>query len=1217
MKKLLVSVLAMTVMLVGTAYAKSHSAEEGKNQNIIVEPVNNLSEDFMRGVDISSLYEIEQNGGKYYNAQGQEEDLFKILADNGVNWVRLRVWNNPTDGGGSNSVEVDKNMAVRAKKAGLKLLIDFHYSDTWADPGKQPCPAEWKNLSEKQLNAAVEKYTKESLQAFIDAGARPDAVQIGNELNNGFMWPIGKIWGNAGEKVGGMDAFVGLLKSASKGVRAAENGGEKIKIIIHLANGGENALYRAIFDPITQAKVDYDIIGLSFYTYWHGSTNDLKKNMTDLGKRYGKEMAVMETAYAFTKEDGDAQGNVFMVYSGDDSGYIPSVQGQATAVRDVIAAVASVKNGTGVFYWEPAWIPVDGAGLSKTEGDTWENQCMFDFEGNVLPSMAVWNLVYGNDRGAVNNVWGGSAKNGSGFIPYDIADPIKITTMPGVAPVLPKMLKVVYTNDKESNVIASWEKHDWAAEKTPRTLTIHAGLSGSDFKVPAEIEVSSRVNICADNSFESGKLGNWKLNGSDTACFVENNKSNSHTGKWTYKYWLGTGFKSVLTQDFKNIDNGTYVITLWAMGGGGENDIRLLAANYDKSKKQISTHIENTGWTLWKQYRIEVPVTNNQMTVGIYLDTNAGNWGNFDDIEVYLKEADKPDVPVTWEDSFAIDLNTDFLNEEASAPVVTENAVAGPMSNVLQGIWIEATSDTGAIIRDIATGEKSGYEIDNEHFKSNANWWFWGDITKNLHLDAEISVWDFDKTLYQANSFAANVPTVTWGDGLQNLAGMFFSPVYNGNDDGVGSLNKMGFTISNPYLNVKLGYGNLKENGMSEFSGIFNVLDRWLDVGKGFTEITNGKKLSRIGDVKINVLAALSQMRGTFGTYDLVNLKFGDNYQAAFTFGSTTTEEQLFFYNKNNTNAASAYFSAEPLDTLKLEAHALGTFGTGLKFGQNALAYAGRVTFHNENLEIAAKGTYAGEDVTSVWGSDGQIYDDINADSIRGQLDVNYNLKDFLNIGLDESIKLNDYDDPANGLMNIRTQPNIDFDLEPLTDIGLKISAYGVVNVDRLATETSKNREVITSFDEAGIEINAKDLGRYIRKLTFDYAASIDYEDWKEGNKYDMGVFYNSFMLSTDVTDNLNFHAGAILRNKAEEAAAFVPFGFALGMKIAKIPVLGKPMFWTHFSYGMNPYSENNYSLYRADNWMNKTPHRTYLLNDLYEDYTTSHISFGFIWNIQ
>ncbi len=1196
-------------------FAMTHPAEEGVKQNIIIEPVEGLSEDFMRGVDISSLYEIEANGGKYYNANREEEDLFKILAENGVNWVRLRVWNNPKDGGGSNNVDIDVKLAVRAKQAGLKLLVDFHYSDTWADPGKQPMPAEWKKLNEKQLNAAVEKYTKESIEAFIKAGARPDAVQIGNELNNGFMWPLGKIWGNDGEKVGGFKGFTELLKSAAAGVRAAQGNGQLIKIIIHIADGGNNDLYRAVLDPVTKAKVDFDIIGLSFYTYWHGSCTDLKRNMADLAKRYGKEMAVMETAYAFTKEDGDEQGNVFMVYSGDNDGYLPSVQGQATAVRDVIETVANIKGGIGVFYWEPAWIPVEGAGLSKTEGDTWENQCMFDFEGRALPSLAVWNLVYGNDRGAVSNVWGGSAKNGGGFIPYDMADPLKITTMPGVDPILPKMVKVVYTNDKENNVIVSWEKHDWVAETTPRIMEISAGLSGSSYRVKAEIEISSRINLVEDNSWESGKLGKWKLNGSDTACYVENNKSNSHTGKWTYKYWLGQGFKSVLTQDFKGIENGTYVMTVWAMGGGGENDIRFFAANYDGNKTQLSTQIVNTGWLNWKQYKVEAPVTNHQITVGIYLDTNAGNWGNFDDVELYLKEnTSVSETSQEWDDSFTVNLNTDFTDEISDEPAA--DGASGKMANVLQGIWIEATSKTNAIIRDIATGEKAGWELDNQHLLSNANWWFWGDINKTFHLDAEIGVWKFDRTLYQADSFAANVPVVTWGDGLQGLGTMFFSPIYNWNDNGLGAFNKLGFTISSPFVNVKVGYGGLKENGMSEFTGIYNVIDRWLDVGKGFTEISNGKKLQRFGDVKVNAMAALSMMRGTYGMYDILDVKFGEDYRTVATFGSKTTAEQLFYYNSDNLNAASLYFIANP-GSIKLEAHGLTTFGTGLDYGASTLAGAVRAGYSNDVLEVSVKGSWAGKNVNSVWGSDGQIYDDINADTVTGKVDVNWQPKEFIAIGLDETITFNNVEALSDGLMNIRTQPILDFYLEPLAGFDFTASTYAVMNFDRLATATSVNRDTIFSFKEAGIELTAKDISYRLKKLVFDYALSFDFQDWKDGSTYDIGVTYNSFMLSADVSDNLNLHAGTVLRNKSEKDAAFVPLGFALGAKFASVPLPGSPALWMHFCYGMNPYSENNYSLYRADNWMNKTPHRTYLLNSLYEDYTTSQIGIGFIWNIQ
>ena len=633
------------------AWAVPNSAEDGVKQNITVEKIEGLSEDFMRGVDISSLIDIEKAGGKFYDADGKQADIFKILKENGVNWVRIRVWNNPvyerdvyangkviaakgtSYGGGNNSVDTDLLIAKRAKDAGLKLLVDFHYSDTWADPSKQKIPQDWKNLSDKELNAAVEKFTKESIESFIKAGARPDMVQIGNELNDGFMWPLGRIWPQPTQQVGGMDAFIKLLKSASKGVRSAQGKGEKIKIVVHLANGGNNELYRSIFDPITAAKLDYDVIGLSFYTYWHGSMDDLKANLTDLSKRYKKELVVVETAYAFTEDDGDAQGNVFQVYSDEKYGYVPSVQGQSTAIRDIIATVASVNGGSGVFYWEPAWIPVKGAGLSSTEGDTWENQSMFDFNGKVLPSLAVFNLIYG--RGEVTNVWGGSAKKASSpAVPYNTAEPISVKTQPGTKPNLPASVKLVYTNDGEKLAQVSWDAHDWSKETKAGTVTVTGTVKGSDFKIKANVEISNEVNIVTDPSWETGKLGEWKLNGPSNACFVENNKSNARTGKWTYKYWLDSAFKSTLTRTFTNIPNGTYRFSLWAMGGGGENNLRILAAGFDGSGKQLTAKVENTGWKNWKQYTIEIPVTSNQVTVGIYIDAKSGNWGNFDDVEL-------------------------------------------------------------------------------------------------------------------------------------------------------------------------------------------------------------------------------------------------------------------------------------------------------------------------------------------------------------------------------------------------------------------------------------------------------------------------------------------------------------------------------------------------------------------------------------------------------
>ncbi len=660
MKKL-GKVIVLLLAVWSAAYAKPASEADSVKQEIFVEPVAGLSEDFMMGVDISSLADIEKAGGKYYNANGKAEDLFKILKDNGVNWVRLRVWNNPTYaadlydwegkliakkgqayGGGNNSVKVDLDLAKRAKAAGFKLMIDFHYSDTWADPGKQNMPQDWAGMSYAEIENAIEKFTADSLKEFIDAGARPDAVQIGNELNGGFIWPVGKTWANDGEKIGGMKEFTKLLNRASAGVRKAENGGDKIKIVIHLADGGDQELYKYVFDEVKKAKVDYDIIGLSFYTYWHGRDADLKANLEMLSKRYGKELAVVETAYGYTEEDGDSQGNNFMIFSQENDGYRASVQGQATAVRDIIAAVASVKGGCGVFYWEPAWIPVKGAGLSATEGATWENQGMVDFKGRVLPSMNVWNLVRGKNPSS--NTWGGSSANKSSFEIYDMADNVSVITKPGTAPALPKQVKVVRENDREYLLDVKWDAHDWTAEKEARTVRIYGSIEGSAFKPWIDVEISTKVNLLADSSFESGKqikdgkIGAWKLNGSSTACYLENNKGNARTGKWTYKYWLANGFESILSQEIKGIENGTYVLSVWAMGGGGENNIRLFAANYGSGKKQITAKIVNTGWQDWHKYEIEIPVTNNQITVGIYLDTNAGNWGNFDDMELYLKQ---------------------------------------------------------------------------------------------------------------------------------------------------------------------------------------------------------------------------------------------------------------------------------------------------------------------------------------------------------------------------------------------------------------------------------------------------------------------------------------------------------------------------------------------------------------------------------------------------
>ena len=426
----------------------------------------------------------------------------------------------------------------------------------------------------------------------------------------------------------------------------------------------------------------------------------------------------------------------------------------------------------------------------------------------------------------------------------------------------------------------------------------------------------------------------------------------------------------------------------------------------------------------------------------------------------------------------------------------------------------------------------------------------------------------------------------------------------------------MGLTLKTPYVEAVAGYGNLKANGMSEFKGIYNVIDRWNDVGKGFLELRTGKSLSSIGRFNINAVAALSQMRGTYGMYDFIDVTYSDNYEAAVTFGSKTTADELFFYNDYDTNALSAYVRAKPLDFIQIEGHGIGTFGSAVDFSKDALAAALRVSYLGKDdfLTVSLEESYAGSDVNSVWGSDGQSYDDIRADTLTTVLNASWASLNFIKVSLDSDFVINDTSALSDGLMTLRAQPIFDLDLNSLINKDFTVSLYGVAKVDRLASSTSSNREIVPYLDEAGLEVSLSDL--VVDKVLFDYGVSLSYNDWESGHSYDYKAVFNSFMLSVDVNSALNVHAGAIVRAYAEKDDTSVPFGFAAGLKINNIPLPGSPFVWTHFAYGMNPYEDNNYTLYRADDVLNKPSHRTYLLNSLEDSLTKSQISFGLIWSL-
>lgn len=626
----IVSVVIFAVVLSIRSGAKPNLQS---SSGIHVNPIDGLSPDFIMGADISMLAQIEASRGKYY-VNGVEEDCLKILKNHGVNWIRLRIWNDPTDengedlGGGNNDLEKTVEIAARAKAMGLKFLLDFHYSDWWADPGKQNKPKAWEGLDSEQLKQAVYDYTAEVIQRLAKAGAMPDMVQLGNEVNGGMIWPDGKTWRQGAEVIGGYDGFAELLKQGIQAVRDNDPNnnrtGKRVRIMIHLANGGDNKLYRTVFDALTARNVEFDVIGLSYYSYWHGTLNQLKNNMNDISKRYQKDVLVAEAAYAFTLDNSDGLANLFGEKEQNIGGYKATVQGQATAMRDVMAAVARVPDGRGlgIFYWEPDWIPVEGAGWKTGEGNAWENQALFDFNGNALPSINVFNLVR-PERGKV-------------FIPASITEiyPTQIKIPLGEILKLPATVPAVYSDDSIQKVVVTWDKIDPAKLKTEGTFTINGTVAGTDLKANADITIGGEKNYVNNPGFESGDFTSWTVEGSIGAVDISSEAQNVYLGTYAMHYWADGPFSFTVSQTITGLENGTYTLSAWIQGGGGEETLQLFASGYGGDT--LTVDIKNTGWQEWQNPAIEnILVTNGECTIGLKVASNSGNWAFFDEVGLF------------------------------------------------------------------------------------------------------------------------------------------------------------------------------------------------------------------------------------------------------------------------------------------------------------------------------------------------------------------------------------------------------------------------------------------------------------------------------------------------------------------------------------------------------------------------------------------------------
>ena len=332
---------------------------------------------FLLGGDISALARIEEYHG-VYSDNGKADDLISILSHNGCNCSRLRLFVNPNHKNlVVNDLEYTLALAKRVKKAGHVLLLDIHYSDTWADPGKQFTPASWNNLSFEELEKQVTEYTTQVIARFSDEGVMPDIVQIGNEVTNGMLWPLGKIHYDSsdGEERESWKRFCRLLKAGIDGVHSASTASQNVRTMVHIDRGGDWNRTKYFFDNLQRENVEFDMVGQSFYPWWHGRLSELKENLANTAERFKKPIVVVEAGYPY-------RGRSWITRPNMDWPISPA--GQAQFLVDVIEATRETPHGlgAGVVYWYPEAIQVKG--LSIWEGGS---VGLFDQTGSSLPAL--------------------------------------------------------------------------------------------------------------------------------------------------------------------------------------------------------------------------------------------------------------------------------------------------------------------------------------------------------------------------------------------------------------------------------------------------------------------------------------------------------------------------------------------------------------------------------------------------------------------------------------------------------------------------------------------------------------------------------------------------------------------------------------------------------------------------------------------------------------
>ncbi|MBE5887326.1 MAG: extra-cellular endo-beta-1,4-galactanase [Lachnospiraceae bacterium] len=612
------------------------------SDSLYVEKVENMPKDFILGMDASQVLSLEESGVKYYDYDGNEADVFETLAKSGINYIRVRVWVDPydADGNGYGGGNCDINTAIaigeRATKYGMKLLVNFHYSDFWADPAKQMVPKAWAGMDIDTKANAVYEYTLDCLNKLKKAKVDVGMVQVGNETNGAIC----------GEKI-----WMNIYKIMAAGSKATREVFPDALVAVHFANPEKVTNYADYAKKLNYYNLDYDVFASSYYPYWHGTLDNLTTVLNNVADTYGKKVMVAETSYAYTTEDTDFSGNTISGGGGIVADYPMTIQGQANHIRNVVdTMVNDVHNGIGVFYWEGTWISVgtnsweENSVLWEKYGSGWassyaaeydpddagkyyggcacDNQALFDAQGKPLESLKVFSLL-----GTGNKV----------EVKADAIEAVNVQFDLNGTIVLPDKVNAVMSDNSKQEVAVTWKDVDY--DKMYNGGVAKYDIIGEAGGMEAHCYVSMiEFNFLKDYSFEE-ESDAWvvKAAGVMDELMVEDKATDSLTGTKHYHFWSANSntVNFDLEQEVKDLPAGTYKYSIAIMGGDcGETNIYAYVKVNGEIVAKDSLGIN--GYNNWESSLIENIVYNGTDTivVGIHVECSgegAGAWGKIDD----------------------------------------------------------------------------------------------------------------------------------------------------------------------------------------------------------------------------------------------------------------------------------------------------------------------------------------------------------------------------------------------------------------------------------------------------------------------------------------------------------------------------------------------------------------------------------------------------------